>query len=91
MERLRQNESRGNCPLVVAADTGLTSGEGVMPAMIGGRADNGQGKLHSTSAACAVVQPRYNRGSGIQRRQEMRYRRSGVDQETALSNNGSGD
>ena len=59
MERLRQKESRGNCPLVVAADTGLTSGEGVMPAMIGGRADKGQGKLHSTSAACAVVQPRY--------------------------------
>jgi hypothetical protein len=36
VERLRQNESRGNCPLVVAADTGLTSGDGVTAAMIGG-------------------------------------------------------
>lgn len=35
-ERLRQKESRGNRPLVVAADTGLMSGEGVSPAMIGG-------------------------------------------------------
>lgn len=39
VERLRQKESRGKWPpalaLVVAADTGLTSGEGVMPAMIG--------------------------------------------------------
>jgi len=39
VERLRQKESeRGNCkPLVVAADTGLTSGEGVIADMIGGR------------------------------------------------------
>jgi hypothetical protein len=59
VERLRQNESRGNCPLAVAADTGLTSGEGVILAMIGGRMDGGQGRLHSSSAACAVVQPRY--------------------------------
>ena len=58
VERLRQKESRGNCPVVVAADTGLTSGEGVIPAMIGGRLDNNQGKLHLDSAACAVVQPR---------------------------------
>lgn len=36
VERLRQKESRGNRPLVVAADTGLMSGEGVSPAMIGG-------------------------------------------------------
>ncbi len=36
VERLRQNESRGKRPLVVAADTGLISGEGVRPAMIGG-------------------------------------------------------
>lgn len=35
-ERLRQNESCGKSPLVVAADTGLMSGEGVSPAMIGG-------------------------------------------------------
>lgn len=47
VERLRQKESPGNCPLVVAVDTGLTSGEGVIPAMIGGRLDSGQGKLHS--------------------------------------------
>lgn len=37
VERFRQKESRGNRPLVVAADTGLMSGEGVSPAMIGGR------------------------------------------------------
>lgn len=36
VERLRQKESRGKRPLVVAADTGLMSGEGVSPAMIGG-------------------------------------------------------
>mgnify|MGYP004500592927 CR=1 FL=1 len=36
VERLRQKESRGKRPLVVAADTGLMSGEGVNPAMIGG-------------------------------------------------------
>jgi hypothetical protein len=59
VERLRQKESRGNCPLVVAADTGLTSGEGVIPAMIGGQTDSSQGTLHSNSAAGAVVQPRY--------------------------------
>jgi hypothetical protein len=58
VERLRQKESRGN-PLVVAADTGLTSGEGVIPAMIGGQIDCSQGTLHSNFAACAVVQPRY--------------------------------
>jgi hypothetical protein len=27
--------------------------------MIGGRIESGQGTLHSSSAACAVVQPRY--------------------------------
>ena len=42
-ERLRQKASRGKPPLVVAADTGLTSGEGVIPAMIGGRVDKGRG------------------------------------------------
>lgn len=36
VERLRQKESCGKRPLVVAADTGLMSGEGVSPAMIGG-------------------------------------------------------
>jgi hypothetical protein len=36
VERLRQKESRGKRPLVVAADTGLMSGEGVSLAMIGG-------------------------------------------------------
>lgn len=36
VERLRQKVSRGKRPLVVAADTGLMSGEGVSPAMIGG-------------------------------------------------------
>ena len=35
VERLRQKESRGKAPLVVAADTGLTSGDGVTQAMIG--------------------------------------------------------
>jgi hypothetical protein len=59
LDRLRQKESRGNWPLVVAADTGLTSGDGVMPAMIGARVGGGQGRLHSTFAACADVQPRY--------------------------------
>lgn len=43
VERLRQKASRGKPPLVVAADTGLTSGEGVIPAMIGGREDKGRG------------------------------------------------
>jgi hypothetical protein len=54
VERLRQKESRGNWPLVVAADTGLTSGasgEGVIPAMIGGWINSGQGKLHSSATA----------------------------------------
>lgn len=37
VERLREKASRGKPPLVVAADTGLTSGEGVMAVMIGGR------------------------------------------------------
>jgi hypothetical protein len=37
VERLRQKASRGNPPLLVAADTGLMSGEGVIAAMIGGR------------------------------------------------------
>lgn len=37
VERLRQKESLGNWPFVVAADTGLKSGEGVMADMIGGR------------------------------------------------------
>jgi hypothetical protein len=36
VERLRQKASRGKPPLVVAADTGLMSGEGVILAMIGG-------------------------------------------------------
>jgi hypothetical protein len=40
---------------VVAADTGLTSGEGVMPAMIGGRLEGGWGTLHNFCG----VQPRY--------------------------------
>lgn len=73
VERLRQKESRGNCPLVVAADTGLTSGEGVIPAMIGGQIDSSQGTLHSNFAACAVVQPRY--------RHDVRYAEAaeGVD------------
>ena len=56
VERLRQKASRGKPPLVVAADTGLTSGEGVIPAMIGGRLDGGRG------ARCTMVlrvQPRY--------------------------------
>lgn len=43
VERLRQKASRGKPPLVVAADTGLISGEGVIAAMIGGRVDNGRG------------------------------------------------
>lgn len=55
VERLRQKESRGNCPLVVAADTGLTSGEGVIAAMIGGRMGGGRGWRHSSSAACAAT------------------------------------
>jgi hypothetical protein len=42
LDRLRQKESRGKWPLVVAADTGLTFGDGVMPAMIGARIDGGQ-------------------------------------------------
>ena len=53
VERLRQKASRGNLPLVVAADTGLTSGEGVIPAMIGGRVVGGWGTLHTGSAACS--------------------------------------
>jgi hypothetical protein len=58
VERLRQKESRGNWPLVVAADTGLMSGEGVIPAIIGGWLSSGQGKLHSSAAAYVVVQQR---------------------------------
>lgn len=53
--RLREKESRGKCPLDVAADTGLTSGDGVMPAMIGGRMDGTQGGLHSSTAAYAAT------------------------------------
>jgi hypothetical protein len=74
VERLRQKESRGNCPLVVAADTGLTSG--VMSAMIGARLDGSQDKLHSNAAACAVVQPRYRhnvRGVRAARRCEIGF------------------
>jgi hypothetical protein len=58
VDRLRQKESRGNWPLVVAADTGLTSGEGVMAVMIGGR--RGRGSERSG------VQPR-NRCNGCAR------------------------
>jgi len=50
VEILRQNESRGKCPLVVAADTGLTSGDGVTHAMIGGR-ENGN---CTSKDACGV-------------------------------------
>lgn len=64
VERFRQKESRGNWPLVVAADTGLTSGEGVIAAMIGGRTGGDGGWLHSERCG---VQPRYRgRGAGAE-------------------------
>lgn len=69
VERLRLNESRGKCPLVVAADTGLTSGEGVTPAMIGGRAGGGRGRLHKALRRAAT---RFTRRLRCKRRQGSR-------------------
>jgi len=58
VERLRQKASWGKPPLVVADDTGLTSGEGVMPAMIGRRSGGGRGDAAHNSCG---VQLEYRR------------------------------
>jgi hypothetical protein len=70
VEILRQKESRGKCPLVVAADTGLTSGDGVTHAMIGGR-QNGNCTVED---ACGVCKPRLNKLESVFGAEKQRAR-----------------
>jgi hypothetical protein len=68
VEILRQKESRGKCPLVVAADTGLTSGDGVTHAMIGGR-QNGNCAVEDAGGVC---EPKLKRQDNVFGAEEQR-------------------